>query len=107
MIAWNLTVRVAAAEALAENLQQTYPTLEIRGGASYEGSRMTFNVKGNADQKLHKDIMNWLLERQRERGGHESLSLRFWGPESGEYRYEVHYAARWETLETGSWQVLP
>jgi hypothetical protein len=107
MIAWNLTVRAAAAEKLAENLQQMYPTLEIRGGASYEGSRLFFNVKGQADQKLHKDIMNWLLERQRERGGHESLHLTFWGPESGEYRYEVHYAACWETFETGRWQVIP
>ena len=50
-ITYNLTVRAGAARKLAESFQHSYLKLEISGGASYEGSRLFFHIKGDADDR--------------------------------------------------------
>jgi hypothetical protein len=109
-ITYNLNVRAEAARKLAQALHERHPTLEFDGGAGYEGKHIFFSVKGNKDDKARKDIMDWIEQQQRQRGGQERVTLVFRSAETFDtldYRYEPGSNPGWQEMTDKGWREVP
>jgi hypothetical protein len=76
-IVYNGTVRAGAAQKIAESLHQRHPNLDFAGSAGVEGARLGFSVRGAADEKARREIMDFIEEQVGKRGGHEWVLLTF------------------------------
>ena len=71
-----LMLDVRTSQQLAESLQKTHPTLEIKGTAGIE-RHISIWVRGQADEKVQKGIMDWLEEQKEKRGLVHHVGLSF------------------------------
>jgi hypothetical protein len=105
VIAWNLTVRAGRGQRLAESLQQKFPALDCHGGASYEGARLFLGIRAETDEKVQKEIVDWLEHQRVLRGLNESLHVTFLGQhEHVQYQY---WGGDWKKHDGDKWQKFP
>jgi hypothetical protein len=85
-IYWNVEVYGSAAREMAAALNTRYPKLTFEGSAGYEG-QMHISVSELPDDRMRKEIRDWIAQEMDKRRLRNKLYLRFIEPRIliGEY----------------------